>query len=179
MDAKRLAIILIIISVLLAGTLVYLRGDLIKAYDEQIKFYENTGKSCPTDPNICPHALKERSMFPIYIGFVIAVGILSLAVYLLYFEKSEKAILESLTESKKQRSSDEKFDLILSALDEDEKKVLKAVREQDGITQATLRIRTDISKTKLSLVIKNLEDKKLIKRIEKGKTFQVYLKKAF
>ena len=65
---------------------------------------------------------------------------------------------------------------MLKALDPEEKTVIKAVKEQDGITQQTLRFRTDLHKSKLSLVLDGLEKKDLIRRIEQGKTKQVFLK---
>ena len=71
----------------------------------------------------------------------------------------------------------DKFEVFLSALDEDEKKVVKAIREQDGITQATLRIRIGLSKTKLSFILSDLEKKGLLTKVVKGRTNQVFLKK--
>ena len=62
------------------------------------------------------------------------------------------------------------------ALDSYEKKVMKAVKEHDGITQNILRLRTDMSKAKLSYVLQELEKRSLIKRIKKGKTLQVFLR---
>jgi len=61
-------------------------------------------------------------------------------------------------------------------LDEFEKEVITAVREQEGITQNTLRLRVDMSKAKLSQVLGNLEKKGLIKREKERKTFAVYLR---
>ena len=65
----------------------------------------------------------------------------------------------------------------MGALNEYEQKVIKAVREQDGITQATLRIRTDLSKTKLSFILADLEKKGLISKQIKGNTNQIFLKR--
>ena len=42
--------------------------------------------------------------------------------------------------------------------------------------QSTLRIRTDMSKTKLSLVLKDMEEKNLIKKVEDGKKNKVFLR---
>ena len=84
--------------------------------------------------------------------------------------------MKKLEDEKNKKIGDEKFDWILKALDDYEKKVLKAVKEQDGITQNTLRLRTNMSKAKLSYVLQELEKRNLIKRIEKGKTLEVWLK---
>ena len=65
---------------------------------------------------------------------------------------------------------------MLKGLDQDERKVIKAVKEQDGITQQTLRLRNDLHKSKLSIILDGLEKKELIVRKEKGKTKQVFLK---
>ena len=62
------------------------------------------------------------------------------------------------------------------ALDPHEKKVMKSIKEHEGITQSTLRLRTDMSKAKLSYVLQELEKRNLIKRIKKGKTLQVFLR---
>ena len=56
---------------------------------------------------------------------------------------------------------------------------MSAVKEQDGITQTTLRFRTDLSKAKISQILTDFEKKNLIKREEKGKTYAVYLTQNF
>ena len=63
-------------------------------------------------------------------------------------------------------------------LNEEEKKVIIAVKDQDGITQQTLRLRTGLHKSKLSIVISDLQAKKLIEKVPKGKTNQIFLKIA-
>ena len=72
-----------------------------------------------------------------------------------------------------------KFDLVLKGMDENEKKVLKAIKEQTGITQSTLKFRTDLSKAKISQVLTDFEKKDLVRREEKGKTFELYLTDNF
>lgn len=105
------------------------------------------------------------------IGFVFALGF-----YLLFFAKSEEAIVNQLKEVKEINLKEEKFNLILQGLDEYEKRAIKIIKEQDGITQNTLRLKTDMSKAKLSYVLGDLEKRGLIKRVKKGKTFANYLK---
>ena len=61
------------------------------------------------------------------------------------------------------------------AMDENEIKVLKAIKEQEGITQSTLKFRTDLSKAKVSQILTHFEKKHLVKRELKGKTYAVYL----
>ena len=95
---------------------------------------------------------------------------------MIFFSKSEEEILKQLKENKETSLKEEKFNLVLKGLDNYEKKVMKSVKEQDGITQNTLRIRTDMSKAKLSYVLQDLEERGLIKRVKKGKTLAVFLK---
>ena len=68
----------------------------------------------------------------------------------------------------------QKFEIILKALNDSEKKVLKEIKEHEGITQNTLKLKANISKSKLSYVLQELEKRNLVKRVKKGKTFQVY-----
>lgn len=106
-----------------------------------------------------------------FIGFIAALGF-----YLIFFSKGEEEILKRLEENKRELIKEERFDLVLKGLDPYEKKVLQTIKEQDGITQNTLRIRAEMSKAKLSYVIKDLEKRDLIKKIQKGKTFSIFLK---
>ena len=113
----------------------------------------------------------------------IAVGLISfigaLGVYLLFFSTSEEAILKRLEEDKHMKIEQGKFELILKAMDDSEKRVLKAIKEQEGITQSTLKYRTDLSKAKVSQILTDFEKKHLIKRETKGKTYAVYLTENF
>src|SRR3990167_1255619 len=113
----------------------------------------------------------------------IAVGLISfigaLGIYLLFFSTSEEAILKRLEEEKNMKIEQDKFELILKAMDDNEKKVLKAIKEQDGITQSTLKYRTDLSKAKVSQILMDFERKHLVKREAKGKTYSVYLIENF
>lgn len=113
----------------------------------------------------------------------IAVGLISfigaLGIYLLFFSTSEEAIMKRLEEEKNMKIEENKFELFLKALDDNEKKVLKAIKEQDGITQSTLKYRTDLSKAKVSQILTGFERKNIVKREAKGKTYAVYLAESF
>ena len=113
----------------------------------------------------------------------IAVGLISfigaLGIYLLFFSTSEEAILKRLEEEKNMKIEHDKFELVLKAMDDNERKVLKAIKEQEGITQSTLKFRTDLSKAKVSQILTDFEKKHLVKREAKGKTYSVYLIENF
>tara|TARA_Y100000310_G_C20699055_1_gene827988 strand:+ start:1530 stop:2033 length:504 start_codon:yes stop_codon:yes gene_type:complete len=109
----------------------------------------------------------------------VAVGLISfiaaLGVYLLFFSTTEDAILKRLEDEKNLKINEDRFDIMLTTMDGSEKRVISAIKEQDGITQTTLKFRTDMSKSKLSQVLTDLERKNIIKRIEQGKTYGVHL----
>ncbi len=168
MDNKTLGAILIVACLVLGG--------LIFAFDQKIS--EQAEASCECEEmqegGFCP--MDGQTPWQTYLGVVLASGIAALGIYLIFFEKSQKEIVKALGKQKQIKLGEEKFNILLKGLDQDEKKVIKAVKEQDGITQQTLRLRADMHKSKLSIVLDGLEKKGLIKRIPKGKTKQVFLK---
>lgn len=170
MDNKKLGVILIIAGIILASTLFF-----VKAKEDNLigKIIDEQG-SCFLEDNTCLHS--DRSLIGYIIGWILSAAILALGIYLLFFEKSQKEIVKTLENQKKIQTEEEKFDILLKGLDEDERKVIKAVKEQDGVTQQTLRLRTDLHKSKLSIVLDGLEKKGLVSRKAKGKTKQVFLK---
>lgn len=106
-----------------------------------------------------------------FFGFMLALGF-----YFLFFNTTEEKIFNRLENEKIRIVEEEKFKIILKALDDYEKKVMEIVKEQDGITQNTLKLRANMSKAKLSYILQELERRDLIKRIKKGKTLEVHLK---
>ena len=145
-------------------------------------------------PAIAFVSIVDLNLFEVsfaYISFITALnGVISLlefllsnvsilsftAIYLIFFEKSQQIILNKLENNNIKLSQDEKFNFLLLGLGADEKTVLSAIKEQDGITQQTLRIRTNLHKSKLSLIVSSLEEKELIKKEPKGKTNQLFLR---
>lgn len=170
MDNKKLGIILLVIGILIVSL-----TFIIKWKEDVLinKFISQEG-TCFLEDGTCLH--QDRFLLGYIISWIVASIITALGIYLLFFEKSQKAIISVLEKQKQIKVDDEKFDILLKGLNEDEKKIIKAVKEQDGITQQTLRLRTDLHKSKLSLVLDGLEKKGLIARKEKGKTNQVFLK---
>ncbi len=131
--------------------------------------------NCRYDASTCPQAEDTTLPNASAIGLVI-LGVL-LGLYLIRSDGTQRRILEELQQKRQQVSKDERKDLLLSVLTPDERKIVLAVREQPGISQATLRLRTDMSKAKLSMLLKDLEARGLIKKTEDGKTNKVELKR--
>jgi len=170
MENKKLGVILIVVGILLISVI------YINKYQEDKlinKIVLEQG-SCFLEDGTCLH--EDRSSVLEILGLIISAVVIALGIYLIFFEKSQKEIVSALGKQKQIKVDEEKFDILLKGLTAEEKKVIKAVKEQDGITQATLRLRTDLHKSKLSIVLDGLEKKDLIVRKTKGKTKQVFLK---
>lgn len=170
MDNKKLGIALIIFCIFIAV--------IFFGFKNQVKEATNVGCTCDVmeDGGVCS-ATDHISLGIIdYVSVALIFSMLALGVYLIFFEKSQKAIISTLENQKHIQVEGEKFDILLKGLNPDEQIILKAVKDQDGITQQTLRLRTDIHKSKLSILLDGLEKKDLISRKEKGKTKQIFLK---
>ena len=170
MDNKKLGTIMLILGIIIGITIFTIK------YREDVlinQFIADQG-SCFLDDGMCLHADRDLTFY--IIGWIFSATLVALASYVLFFDKSQKEILNTLGNQKKMQIDGEKFDILLKGLDVNEKKVIQAVKDQDGITQQTLRLRTDMHKSKLSIVLDGLEKKGLIARKEKGKTKQVFLK---
>ena len=165
MENKKLGAILIILSIFVGGIILYYNHQLnIQAFE----------LGCFPQSQHC--IAIEKGLTLNHIGIGLFSFILALGFYLLFFNKTEKAIFEKLEKDNKVKLEDLKFDILMKALDTYEQKVIKTIRKEEGITQSTLRIKLDISKAKLSYVLQELEKKGIIKRVLKGKTFMIYLK---
>ena len=164
MNNKKLGITIIAISILV--------GIIVFIYNSQINEYRIKEGCAPTNED-CTQMESWLTLSHFAIGLLF--GILSLGFYLIFFSKGEEEILKRLEDEKKDKINEGKFNIMLSMLDPVEQRVLKAIKEQNGITQQTLRIRNDISKAKLSQILTNFEKKNIIKRVKKGKTLEVHL----
>ena len=167
MENKKLGIVILSISIAAAVLAFGFMGVLGK---------QTTALQCyPT--NECQRVESLIGLSHIAVGLISFIG--ALGIYLLFFSTSEEAILRRLEEEKNMKIEQDKFGLILKAMDVNEQNVLKAIKEQEGITQSTLKFRTDLSKAKVSQILTDFEKKHLIKRELKGKTYSVHLMENF
>lgn len=166
MESKKVGLLLIIISIILLILLVAHNYNLSKT---------TTSIGCnPT--RTCVKFSSILTFTNMFIGAISAI--LSLGFYILYFSKSEKELInkiKNLEKGKKTLSKEDKFNILIKALTNDEQALLKLIREEEGITQTSLRHKTRISKTKLSLILKDLEKKNIIKKEIYGKTNKIYM----
>ena len=128
--------------------------------------------NCVSNPQ-CQSIISTMNTSHFFVGLLAAI--FSLGIYMMLFNKTEQAILQRLEETKKEEIQEDRFDLISKALDENERKILEAVKEQNGITQNTLKLKTNLSKAKVSQILSSFEKKGLVKREKEGKTYSVHL----
>ena len=167
MENKKLGFVILSISVI-ASILSFGFMNVLGRQTSSLQCY-------PT--NECQRVESLLGLSHIAVGLISFIG--ALGIYLLFFSVSEEAILRRLEENTSVKIEQNKFELVLKAMDENEIKVLKAIKEQEGITQSTLKFRTDLSKAKVSQILTDFERKHLIKRELKGKTYAVYLMENF
>lgn len=105
----------------------------------------------------------------IYLGIIVVVII---SLVLIFNLKNKRKVVE------KSRRREPKEKVRKIGMDEDSKKVLKIIEENEGrIEQKELRKILKFSETKMSLVVSELEVTGLIKRIKKGRKNILKLKK--
>ncbi len=180
MNQRMIGAIVLIVGILVAGF-----TSVAKAREDRaIGLLIEERSSCYLDDGTCLH--EDRDYAPFTVGWVIAAALAILGVYLLLFDRTQQtlaqqhlAVVEALKEAKRQERSKDEFTAFLAGFSEEEQRVLKAVKEQEGIKQSTLRYRADMSKSSLSLLLASLEKRGLVSRKAAGKTNQVYLRKKF
>ncbi len=109
------------------------------------------------------------------IGLGLLFGLLSLGIYLVFFSKGERALLEYIKKEREHMGTDEKLRIVSLLLDPNEKKVFDTIREHEGITQQMIRIKTNLSKSTVSEILSSFEKKSIINRVVKGKTYSIFL----
>lgn len=172
MNAKSIGVVLIIVSILLASVTFFVKSQ----EDATINLLISERDSCYLDDGTCLH--DDRNYTPYILGWSLSLALLIFGIYLL-FDKSQEKLMEhqkEISDSLSKVAEKDEFSAFLKGFNPDEQNVLNAVHEQDGILQSTLRFRTGIGKAKLSLMLKDLEEKGHVSRRKSGKTNKVYLR---
>jgi uncharacterized membrane protein len=175
MNQRQIGIILIIISILLSILVISNKMN----QETFIQDYFKEEGTCFTDDGTCLHNQQSNNFI---LGIIITLSLIILGLYLIFFDKTQKVLLKQhkeVSSAIKQSKEEEKFKAFLAGFSKKEKKVLEIIKEQEGIKQSTLRYKTETSKTALSLMLKDFEEKGYIHRKEDKKTKRIYLKKVF
>ena len=174
---KHLGALLVIIGILA----IILTSSAKTKEDYYIEaLVESHGGACVLEDGYCLH--NDRNWTGYIAGFSIGIGSVLLGIYLLFFEKSYdmfKRQQESFAREVKKAKQKDEFAAYLAGFNDEEKMILKAIHDQEGIKQSTLRYRTGITKSSLSLILNSLENREVISRRKSGKTKEVYLRKKF
>ena len=184
MNQKRMGIMLILAALVLSGLFYKIKLDR----DKEITTQLNTGAigSCILEDGTCLHNQLNTAFI---IGEILALLIFALGMYLVFFDKTKEVreqqaqqniqVATALQRAEEEKQKDTKFDAFLAGFNENEQKVLNAIKEQDGILQSTLRYRTGLTKTDVSLILKAFEEKKYITKKPEGNTNKIFLRKMF
>ncbi len=177
MYKKYLGFALILFALVAAG-IVY----SVKVREDRLitELIANQG-SCYLSDGTCLH--EDRTYTPYIVGGALSLALLLFGFYLV-IDKSDQVLIDqqrhitsALKEAKKLEKERDEFSAFLLGFSLDEQKILRAIHEEEGIEQSTLRFKTNLSKATLSLLLKSLEDRNFISRKPKGKTNQVFLVK--
>ncbi len=123
---------------------------------------------------LCPQSEDSFVLPDLTGGLLVLLGLI-LGAYLIRSDRTNRTILEEVKGTRSRLAVDERRALIESILTPGERKVVAAVREQPGITQATLRLRVDMSNAQLSVTLRELELRKIIRKVEDGRTNSIHL----
>lgn len=166
MENKKLGTAVIAIT----GTLLAMTIGLVRGFNQDL-----TALGCFQNPSCQPI---QQSLSLTHFAFGAFGFLFALGFYLIFFSRGEESIVRRLEADTSRKLEEDKFSILMKGLDGYEKKVILAVKEQNGITQSTLRLRVDMSKAKLSQVLTELEKKNLVRREPESKTLAVYLAEA-
>ena len=162
MQNKKVGLVIIVLTVLVS---LFLLSYIGKTKD--------TGQQSGCMKTECSGFLMTLSSANVGLGLLF--GLLSLGVYLVFFSRGEQALLDYIEKERTHIGREEKLRIIGLLLDPNEKKVFDAIREHEGITQQMIRIKTNLSKSTVSEILSTFEKKHLINKVNKGKTYSVFL----
>jgi len=166
MDNKKLGVVILVISVILVVIFAILVQSL-KQEAESLGCFSDRG---------CNKI--ETNLSVVHFAFGIFGFLFALSFYLLIFTKGDEAIVRRLEKDTTRKLENDKFSILMKGLDKFEQEVISIIKEEEGITQNTLRLKVEMSKAKLSQVLSSLEKKGLISRERKNKTLAIHTKKV-
>ncbi|MBE8539622.1 DUF7343 domain-containing protein [Geoglobus acetivorans] len=137
-------------------------------------------------PQATPHMMMYSPYYSTLPSILAVAGILLVVIPIIFAVQSERCEnTEDKENLKRQEITPEEpheakncvetLAVAEKLLEEDEKKVLKIIAENEGVTQDSLHFRTGFSTSKVSMIVKKLEEKDLIYRERFGKTYRLYL----
>jgi hypothetical protein len=131
--------------------------------------------TCQYDASTCPES--DDTALPHSVAIGVVVLLMLIGLYMIRTDATQHRILRELEKKTVEFGKEERRTMMLSMLTVEERKVLSAIIDQPGISQSTLRIRTQTSKAKLSMLLKDFEQRDLIVKVEEGKTNKIHLKR--
>jgi len=184
MNYRQIGIFLMTASIVLLLFFSYFRHHLEQSYMSEI--ISLNGNECVHTGDMCPFKKINTLLIPtILVGSVLLIMLL-FGMYLMFFDKSEQRwketkeeLSEKISDIKSKEIKKMTSDAFLSALDDKEKEIVTALKEEDGIEQSTLRYKLDYSKTQLSMTLTEMEKKKIITKVPYKRTNKIYLNKKF
>jgi predicted transcriptional regulator len=143
---------------------------------------------------LSPFSHHYMMMGPYYLGIlpsvfgILGFGLITLAIFRIAKQRGETretretavaAVVKDMNVGKSRNKvnlgrTDVKLRFATKLLKEDEAKILRIIYENEGITQDSIHFRTGFSHSKISMIMKKLEEKDLIIRERFGKTYRVY-----
>lgn len=177
MKQKHIGMILIGFGILLS-LFVY---NSMQREEQLIESFVHDQGTCFLDDGTCLHADVNHTNH--ILGFAMAIAMIFLGAYLIiadkiyeHIENQQKTISKNILKAKEKQDEDVTFQAFLKGFTKEEQSLLKAINSQDGIKQSTLRIKTGLSKTSVSLILKSLEEREIVSREKVGKTNKVFLR---
>lgn len=177
-----------LLGILLAGLFYKVKLDDEKQIQEMMEqqLAQEGTATCFLKDGTCLHQQTNKTFL---FGEALALLLFSLGLYLVFFDKSQKLfalqaeqnikVATALKQAEEEKKKDVGFTAFLAGFSENEQKILKAIHEQEGILQSTLKYRTGLTKTDVSLILKKFEEKGYITKKQEGNTNKIFLRNIF
>ncbi len=164
MHNKKFGLILLLLSIFFSIVIIVFNLQINNLIQNLITA---TGNNCIIS-GLCvqDNLLLNISFIVILLTFILSIYAIFFEIDIKYFETYKGVVPEA----------EKKSDNIKSELNDEEKKILETIKEQNGIEQPVLRIKTNLSRTKLSILLKELDQKGIIRKELSGRKNKIYIK---